>query len=222
MLCWICENEAKTGEHLIKASDLKSEFGKVTQKQPLYLHYEDRTRKKINSIKKSNDIKSKALLCAECNNARTSDYDKSWAALSTHLRKTNYPSNNVLRLDKVFPGKTKEQMLNVHLFFVKLFGCLIVEYGIPINIYGFQQAILNRTPHSCIHISIGRLSEPHTGVTEVHAQKTNTKVVFANWLYAIGNVGVNVVYSEPGQKRRGLFKTWHPTTVSKKLKLKIF
>ncbi len=58
MKCWICGEEAKTGEHLTKASDLKSQFGDVSQKKPLYMHTEGKVNVKINSIKKSSDIKS--------------------------------------------------------------------------------------------------------------------------------------------------------------------
>jgi len=53
-----------TGEHTMKASDLKSEFGSVTQKTPLFLNSSLKKNVKINSIKKSRDIKSDALLCA--------------------------------------------------------------------------------------------------------------------------------------------------------------
>ncbi len=38
MNCWICGDHATTGEHRTKASDLKSEFGVVSQKRPIYLH----------------------------------------------------------------------------------------------------------------------------------------------------------------------------------------
>jgi hypothetical protein len=42
MKCWICGNDANSGEHLMKASDLQSLFGHVTQQAPLYFHTDQR------------------------------------------------------------------------------------------------------------------------------------------------------------------------------------
>jgi hypothetical protein len=39
MKCWICGNEAQTGEHLIKASDMRAIFGPSASNQaPLRAH----------------------------------------------------------------------------------------------------------------------------------------------------------------------------------------
>ena len=38
MNCWICGSSAQTGEHLIKASDMRSIFGHIRQSRPVYLH----------------------------------------------------------------------------------------------------------------------------------------------------------------------------------------
>ncbi len=117
-----------------------------TQKTPLYLNSSVKKNLKINSIKKPRDIKYDALLCANCNNARTAPFDKAWEAMSRYLRcRSDLREGGIIRLEKVFPGKTKENMLNIHLFFAKLFGCAIEDPNVPIDITGFSDAIFSRS-----------------------------------------------------------------------------
>lgn len=82
--CWICGKEGDSGEHMIKASDLKLYFPDVSQKKPLYLHSAKRRNKEIGSIRSSH-LKSNALLCKKCNNELTQPYDKAWEKLSKYL-----------------------------------------------------------------------------------------------------------------------------------------
>lgn len=85
MKCWICGNEANSGEHILKASDLSSIFGPVTTHAPLYKHTAKQKNQLIQGIK-SDQLKSKARLCARCNNERTKPHDKAWEHLSAYLR----------------------------------------------------------------------------------------------------------------------------------------
>ncbi len=48
--CWICGEDATTGEHKTKKSDLKSVFGVPTQTQPLYYHDANRRNQLIRSL----------------------------------------------------------------------------------------------------------------------------------------------------------------------------
>lgn len=220
MKCWICGDEATTGEHLAKASDLKSEFGVVTQKSPIYCHTDEKLNVKINSIKRSPEIKSKALLCANCNNARSAPFDKAWEKLSASLRgRSSLRAGSIIRLEKVFPGSTSEQMLNVHLFFVKCFGCAIKEFNVPIDIQGFSESILNMSAHPKVHITFGASNGAPTGRTNLETANIGERCMFATWFYIVGKVAVNVMYAEPQEKRKGLKNSWHPTTVTKRLKL---
>ena len=51
MKCWICGDDANSGEHMIKASDLKSLFGHVTQMAPLYFHTDEKRNQPVAGIK---------------------------------------------------------------------------------------------------------------------------------------------------------------------------
>lgn len=68
-------------------------------------------------------------------------------------------------------------MLNLHPFFLKLFGCMLAEakangYDIPIDIDAFSTAITSGRPHDEVHLQFGK----HDGVTgrsNLHVSKTD-------------------------------------------------
>ena len=225
MKCWICGNDGTTREHKTKASDLRALFPNVTQKQPIFLHTDQEKNQKIGSVK-SAKLKFSSRICAECNNVRTAKYDRAWESLSKFLREKE-PSINkgdVICLDKVFPKHVAHSMLDVHLFFVKLFGCIIIEKGLPINIAPFSEAIMCQKPHPKVYIAFGPALDSGTGVSdmEMAINNRNGKCAFATWFYIVGSVLVNVMYAEPNERRQGLVHAWHPSTISKYLHISNF
>ena len=98
MKCWICGNEGDSGEHLVKASDIRNYFGNISIDSPVYTHNDYKRNIPIRSIK-SNRFKSKALICKYCNNTRTQPHDRAWESLSNYILH-NYPkSNSVKRIN---------------------------------------------------------------------------------------------------------------------------
>ena len=228
MSCWICGDEAKTGEHLIKASDLRSVFGPVAQKNPVYFHTALRRNQPIGGIK-SDSLKSNALICARCNNQRTQPYDLAWERLSTFLRnrKPAIRSGDWISLQRVFPGTIQESMLRVHLFFVKLFGCAIVEHKVPIDIGSFSRTILAESAHPHVFIALS----PHVdlpgkrsvGYSDLETAQLGGRVVFAVWMYVLDGFSVRIIYAEPSERQRnGLVRAWHPSTVRKCIRVASF
>jgi len=71
--CWICGAPSTTGEHIIKKTDLKSEFGRVTQQAPLYFHREGGRSKRFGSF---NAKVLKSPLCEKCNTSHTQRHDQ--------------------------------------------------------------------------------------------------------------------------------------------------
>ena len=224
MKCWICGDEANSGEHLIKASDLSSMFGHVTQKSPLFFHTDQKRNQPIGGIK-SDKLKYRARLCARCNNERTQQHDRAWENLSKYLRERKPPikPGMTVRLDRAFPGSVSKSMLAVHLYFLKLFGCLIVENSIPIHIDQFSQSILHGMPHPKVWLAFWTgLQHPnikHVGCSQVETTQLGGRVTFASWFYVIDKLAVNVMYAEPGEHRRGLFHAWHPSYVGKHVRI---
>jgi hypothetical protein len=65
----------------------------------------------------------------------------------------------LVRGNRIFPQSTRREMKNVHLFFLKLFGCMICEakangHEVPIDIAPFSNAIMSGQPHPDIAVSI--------------------------------------------------------------------
>ena len=110
-------------------------------------------------------------------------------------------------------------MLNVHLFFAKLFGCIIVEHKLPIDIAGFSQAILKRQAHPYLFLAfaprVGPLGKAMVGASDLQTAQLAGRVAYATWIYHLEQFSVYVIYAMPGEIRKGLIDSWHPSTVTK-------
>lgn len=225
--CWICGEDAATREHLAKASDLKSLFGTPTRTDPLYFHVDARPGAQprrnvpVGSLK-SRTLKFEHRICLKCNSARTQPHDRAWELCSAELRKDlgRLQQAGSFRANWLFPYDTRRGMLNMHLYFVKLFGCQLVEGGVPIDIAPFGQALLQETPHPNLYLSFGPSDMPVKlagGSDMVVAYFDDGKPAFASWFYTVGDLSVNVMYAAKGEKRAGLDRAWHPRMGAKRL-----
>lgn len=223
MKCWICGEDASTGEHMTKASDLRAMFGSVSLRKPLFMHTAQGRNQPVPGIN-SGKLKFKTLLCPQCNNQRTQPHDRAWEALSRHLRERTprIRPGGLIKLAPVFPGCIRASMLDVHLYFLKLFGCLIVEYSVPLNIQEFANAILGRRAHPRVHIAFSAVEERDrvAGMSQVHAESLQGTVAFATWSYFLGSLHVTIMYATPEERRFGLIDSWHPATVTKLVRIK--
>jgi hypothetical protein len=223
MKCWICGDEATTGEHLIKASDLRSYFGYVDQREPIYFHSDKKRNVPVGSVK-SNRFMSQALLCAKCNNERTQPYDHAWEMLSGYIRgnwKLISKSKKV-DLSKVFPGCVGQQSLNIHLYFVKLFGCRIVEAKVPIDIKKFSDCLLNRCAHDEIFLVLSKTAylpnHKIAQITEIQARNIGSVTDKAAWIYTLGELSIQVGYLAKTADDILWPQAWHPSRSGKLVK----
>jgi hypothetical protein len=123
-LCWICNrNEANSGEHKTKRSDLAAVLGSPTQDQPFYFHDLERHNKPVKSLD-AKILKAPIRICNACNSARTQSHDRAWEETSGRLRSRPLVIGRRVRANRIFRHDTRRQMINVHLFFLKLFGCM--------------------------------------------------------------------------------------------------
>jgi 5-methylcytosine-specific restriction endonuclease McrA len=219
--CWICGGSGLTGEHKTKRSDLRDVFGTVTQSDPIYFHDNNRKNRLIGSLN-AKPLKSPSHICANCNNARTQPHDRAWERLSAALRMRNPPirSGTVVRADRIFAYNTAREMLNVHLYFVKLFGCHIVEGNIPIDTAKFGTAIIAEKAHPNVYLKFGVSPMPITGMSDIWT--TPADCTFATWFYKVGEIAVNVMFAADGEKRNGLINAWHPKLGTNKLMIADF
>lgn len=218
--CWICGDPANSHEHIIKVSDIKSIFGTLNQQNPLLFHAPKVSPTKIYG-KGDQRLVFKIPICAHCNNQRTQPHDYAWQRLSEHLNETK--PKETIRLHKIFPGKVSASMLQVHLFFLKLLGCLIAEHNIPIPLKPFARAVIMGSPHPNVWISfgtgIGIGKHKHVGCSPVATYSQHGRIRFASWFYTVGHISANIIYAEQDQRRKGLTYAWHPKSVGKRIQM---
>ena len=223
-ICWICGEDARTREHRTKASDLRALFGSPTQNSPLYFHTDARRNRRIGSIN-SDTLKFTNRICEACNTARTQSHDYAWEKCAAYFLQHHrvLTAGQFVRMNSFFPYDTKREMLNVHLYFVKLFGCQIKEGNIAIELQPFSKSILDGKAHPNVYLGFGIMpSLPVTvaGHSNVEALLLDGKVAYATWLYQLGKFCVEVIYAQDGEKRQGLVDAWNPRLGTKRLKIR--
>lgn len=114
-------------------------------------------------------------------------------------------------------------MRNVHYYFLKLFGCLILEGDIPIDIAPFSDGILQEKPHANVYLAFGPAPDlpvdKMAGGSDVEVALLNGQCAFATWFHSVGPLWINVMYARDGERRRGLARAWHPRLGYKSLTL---
>lgn len=132
--------------------------------------------------------------------------------MGTASRDAEAAGKGAFRANWLFPYDTRHAMHGVHLYFAKLFGCLVVEGEIPIDTAPLAEAITSGQAHPHLYLAFGQLAMPveMAGGSDIDTAQQNGKVVFATWFYNVGDLAVNVMYALPGVQRQGLEVAWHP------------
>lgn len=224
-LCWICgKNKADSKEHKTKRSDLLAVLGKPSQGEPFYYHDLHKKNQPVGSLD-AKILKSPVRICSHCNNARTQPHDFAWEAMSDRLRSRRLKVGERIRCNRVFDYLTKREMINVHLFFLKLTGCMIAEakangHDVPIPLDPFSDAIMSGRPHAEVHLQFGR-HDCGIGRSDLHVWKTDPGgSVLGGWLYQLDTIAVSVIYAQAGrfEHRRDL---WHPHSRTSRMRFQI-
>jgi hypothetical protein len=222
-LCWICNrNEANSGEHKTKRSDLLAVLGTPTQTAPFYYHDLERLNRPVGSLD-ATILKSPVRICADCNTARTQPHDFAWEHMSDWLRTRHLPPKvgQLVRGNRIFPCDTRKHMKHVHLFFVKLFGCMISEakangHDVPIDLRTFSNAIMSDRPHREVYLQFGKC-DGVIGRTNLHCWKTDRGSVLAGWLYELDTAAVSVMFAQAGRWEPSP-DNWHPLSGSNRFR----
>jgi hypothetical protein len=227
-LCWSCkENKADSGEHKTKRSDLLAVLGTPSQQAPFFYHDLHKANRPVGSLD-AKILKSPVRICSHCNSARTQPHDRAWETMSDRLRSRRLAIGQLVRCDSIFRHYTKREMLNVHLFFLKLTGCMLAEakangHEVPIELDPFSTAIVSGRPHAEVHLQFGR-NDGIVGRSNLHVLKTDPgQSILGAWLYELDTIAVSVMYVQAGrfEHRRDL---WHPRsrTSSKRFQIADF
>jgi hypothetical protein len=225
-LCWICnKNVANSGEHKTKRSDLLAVLGNPTQKEPFYYHGLESTNRPVKSLD-AKILKSPVRICADCNNAHTQPHDRAWEHMSDVLRaRRPLRVGALVRGNRIFGYNTRNKMKDVHLFFVKLFGCMLAEakangHDLPIAIEAFSDSIMSKRPHPEVYLQFGKC-DGTIGRSNLHCWTTENGSVFGGWLYEIDQIAVSVLFAQGGKWKSPSY-AWHPRTGSNRFQIADF
>lgn len=213
MKCWICGSVANSGEHIVKKSDLAGLFPNVSQAEPIFLQKNELRNQKVGSLR-SPKLTHPEKLCAKCNNSLTQPHDIAWQRLSNAMRvhSPRLEPGAAFRAQAAFPNHTHRQLLGVHHYFLKAFGCMIKSGGVNIPLAPFADSILRGRAHPLVYLKFGcGIDEEVAGVSDMWTDSLeNGEVVYATWIYQVGRMWVNLMFANDGQDREGLVGAWHP------------
>lgn len=122
-------------------------------------------------------LKAPIRICNDCNSARTQPHDKAWEQMSDQVRSRRLTIGHWVRANRIFRHDTRRQMIYVHLYFLKLFGCMLCEakangHDVPIDVAPFSDAIISGRPHPEVHLQFGKC-DGTVGRTNLHCFKTD-------------------------------------------------
>lgn len=220
MLCWICKlNEGTTGDHDPKMSDLKAIYGSASPKQPLYYNSIHVKNAPVNSLN-AKRLKSRALICPNCNTSRTAPHDKAWEQLSTFIRQRRQIAvGQVIKLHQAFPQNRQRQMLNVHLYFCKIFGAKVIEAGSPFSADSFADAIMTNTPNRHFYLKIMPDNLVGGSNLDLCRRAHDGLVALAAYRYAVAPFSIACIYALPVRDCPPLRGAWHPSQKAIKIQV---
>lgn len=133
-LCWWCRtDEATTGEHMIKASVVREDYGRrwSPATAPILVTSE---RPKLLIQGPGSDLfkYNKRSLCHGCNTTRSQPYDKAFDKLHQYFRShyNGLEQMRWLRFDHIFGPGHPAQFTHLLGFFMKQLGCAMVDDGL--------------------------------------------------------------------------------------------
>jgi hypothetical protein len=90
--------------------------------------------------------------------------------MSDQLRGSELVIGRWVRANWIFHHNTRRQIISVHLFFLKLFGCMLCEakaggHDVPNDIARFSAAIMTGQPHPEVHLQFGKCDGAWAGRT---------------------------------------------------------
>jgi hypothetical protein len=219
--CWICGSPADSSEHKAKKSDLKGEFGTVTQVRPLFLNDANNKNRVVGSLK-SDRLKWPRSMCTHCNGTRTQPYDTAWEHLSQALRdrRPGLKPGDVVRANSIFRYDTARSMQRVHLYFVKALGCVVKAAAnlasVNIDLAGFANAILARRSHPDVYIRFGAIASPggldvvSASDLSITSDASTGTCELATWFYNVNGICALVAYVPDNDLFVRKEHLWHP------------
>ena len=129
--CWICGEFADTREHRLKKADLVRGYGPGP-----YRAGSAPVRVRSGVILPvqgpgADVLKYSPSLCASCNNAATQPYDRAYDKFVTSVltNEATVLKSRIIDMEQVFGEGWEAQQTDLYKYFVKSFGCRLVDAG---------------------------------------------------------------------------------------------
>lgn len=125
-LCWICnKNDADSGEHKFKSSQLKQMHGKIFSEEILYGNESKVLRLEGPNNKK---VKFPKVICQYCNNTITSFHDKAFDKLInwSNVNYDNLRDNHSLNFEIIYGENWLKEKRNLLKYMAKHAGCKVI------------------------------------------------------------------------------------------------
>ncbi|MGX9143777.1 hypothetical protein [Mesorhizobium sp. 128a] len=144
--CWICESPADSAEHRLKKADIVRAYGPgpyVGDRRPV--HVVGGTVTPIQGPR-SAAIKYTQFLCHDCNTSRTQQYDIAYDRLISWVfaNEQIVLKRRLIDFNEVYGLDWAEMQTDLYKYFVKTFGCRLVDAGMPV-----PQDLIALLPRSC-------------------------------------------------------------------------
>ncbi|EMK3395968.1 hypothetical protein V8065_004626 [Vibrio parahaemolyticus] len=185
---------------MIKKTDLqRAVSGAVNQKTPIYHRVSGTQKRPIGSLK-AEALKFEKSICATCNGALTQPHDYSWDIFSSYLAGNVVEVGKEIDLTKVYGEKIEEHMLNVHLFFCKIFGCAAQDAQLKLDLSNLANSIITQSCCPDLYIKIRRSdngkSSSYCALSDIQVFTIKDGTMkYAHLFYTVGNYSVDIVYS---------------------------
>lgn len=153
--CCLCgSSDRLTGEHKIKASAIKAEFGDEILKIGRFDDVDHPF--KFAQSPKSKAFHFKGKLCADCNNAKTQAPDREFEHFNENARE--FIDKN-LQIDSIFKNHNyvigSGSYLNLFRYFAKLLCCHMAEIQAPRHIH-LSSFATGKVHKNCVWLSVDR------------------------------------------------------------------
>lgn len=204
-MCWICTSEkADSGEHIIIKSILDKVFGDLNTGEKRYLGNTNGNRNTpIKSHKRNNHLKFNNSICGNCNSSLTQEHDKSFALFIDKIFKSEQSiiRREVIDLDTMTDNNTSTKT-GVELYFLKIFGCLLIENNITINetVFNnirhsiFKNKTLTRKVNVSFHRNLKKLELFGRNYVAQFSSFTESNII---WTIDISWLSINITYPIP-------------------------
>jgi hypothetical protein len=128
-------------------------------------------------------------------------------------------STGRIDIDKAFPGSFEKSSVYLQLYFLKIFGCLLIESKNNVIPDEFAKSIRNEVPYDDVFIFFVKtadfIGQFCVGISDLDAIFFDgSTLIRASWVYMIGEVSLRIVYIHPKHAQLEPIRGWNPKDLS--------